>query len=88
MKAPVMVFTYKDLKPYTFCEFQVIAVNDAGQSRPGKIDYFVSGEARKFSFVLFLLSDPESYKYILCFIDISLFILNFNCPFLKLFVMT
>lgn len=47
VKAPTMQFTYGSLRPYTYVEFQVIAVNDIGRSRVGEIDWFVSGEARK-----------------------------------------
>jgi len=45
VKLPQMQFTYGGLRPYTFCEFQVIAVNNAGHSRPGRVAYFVSKEA-------------------------------------------
>ena len=48
IKAPQMHFTYGGLRPYTFCEFQVTAYNSHGRSRPGKIDYYVSGEAGEF----------------------------------------
>lgn len=48
VKLPQKHFTYGGLRPFTFCEFQVIAVNDAGHSRPGAIDYFVSKEASKY----------------------------------------
>ena len=45
VKAPKMEFTLGGLKPYTFCEFQVVAVNDAGESRPGEIRYWPNGQA-------------------------------------------
>ena len=49
VKLPQMQFTVGGLRPYTFCDFYVIAVNNAGHSRAGEMDYFVSAEACKYT---------------------------------------
>ena len=44
VSAPNKRFTLSGLQPYTFCQFQIIAGNEIGQSRLGDIDTFNSDE--------------------------------------------
>lgn len=54
-----MEFTYDGLRPFSICEFQVIAVNNAGQSRPGRTRLFHTDEDGKLKICwkLYLFSD-------------------------------